>query len=192
MGVNTNMLFAFFYTYLVVQRIIELMIAKRNEKWILEKGGYEAGREHYKWIVAVHILFFVSLLLEVQFFQKHLTPFWPFLLPIFIILQILRVWVIVSLGKFWNTKIMILPNAEGVAKGPYRIMRHPNYVVVTAEILIIPLLFEAYITAVVFTILNLAVLSIRIPEEERALMNNTYYQKQFAMVPRFFPKNIKK
>jgi methyltransferase len=186
------MVFALFYTYLIVQRITEIYIAKRNEKRILEKGGYEAGREHYKWIVAVHVLFFVSLLSEVLLFQKNLTPYWSVLLPIFIMLQIFRVWVIVSLGEFWNTKIMILPNSEGVAKGPYRYMRHPNYLVVTAEIMIIPLLFQAYITAIVFTMLNLVVLSIRIPIEERALLKNDYFQKQFAVVPRFIPKNAKK
>jgi methyltransferase len=91
----------------------------------------------------------------------------------------MRVWVISSLGRFWNTKILVLPGANVVKKGPFHFIRHPNYVVVTCEIIVIPLMFGAYFTAVIFTILNIIILSVRIPKEEAALREVTDYKEIF-------------
>lgn len=173
------MMFWVVFIFVICQRIAELFIARRNEKWILANGGTEVGQEHYKLIVSVHVFFFLSLLFEVLYFEKELSPFFPVLFSLFIVTQLGRLWALSSLGKFWNTKIMILPNHEIVSKGPYKFIKHPNYLIVILEIMLLPLMFEAYVTACVCSILNLIVLSIRIPIEERALQEFTNYGVQF-------------
>ncbi|KKI88721.1 hypothetical protein WQ54_29870 [Bacillus sp. SA1-12] len=181
-------MFTFLFSLLILQRITEMVIAKRNEKWMLKQGGIEHGSEHYPYIVTLHILFFISLLLEVIILKKVVSNIWYILLPIIALSQLIRYWAIYSLGSFWNTKIIILPKVHVVSKGPYKYMKHPNYVVVAVEILIIPLLFQAYMTATLFTLLNLAMMSIRIPTEEKALEKYTNYEKAFQLKTRFIPK----
>lgn len=158
----------------MIQRLIELLIAKRNEKTLLAKGAYEVGATHYPWMISLHVSFFISLFIEVIYFKSILTPLY-LLLVVFILLQLLRVWCLVSLGPFWNTKIIILPGANVVMKGPYAYIRHPNYLVVCLEIAVLPLMFQAYFTAICFTILNFIILSVRIPVEENALKEATNY-----------------
>lgn len=172
-------LFLFVFTIVVIQRLVELGVANRNERWIRSQGAIEVGASHYKWMVLMHTAFFVSLLVEVLFFNRPLSPFWGWLLAIFLLMQVLRVWCLSSLGKFWNTKILILPGANVQKKGPYRWVRHPNYVIVTTELIVLPLLFSAYYTAVLFLLLNLWMLSVRIPAEERALRELTNYNEVF-------------
>lgn len=122
---------------------------------------------------------FVCYLLEVFIFEQNLSPFWPILLILFFLTQAGRVWALFSLGKYWNTKIIVLPGAEVVRRGPYRFIKHPNYAIVAAEFLVIPLMFQAYITAAVFTLLNIMVLYVRIPAEEKALKELTEYEEAF-------------
>lgn len=165
--------------FIIIQRIVELLVARNNEKWIKSKGGYEVGTNHYPYMVAIHIGFFISLIIEFMVFAQTVSRFWVLLFVLFISLQIMRAWVIASLGRFWNTKILVLPGAHVVKKGPFHFIRHPNYVVVTSEIIVIPLMFEAYFTAIVFTILNLIILSVRIPKEEAALREVTDYKEVF-------------
>ncbi|WP_053219457.1 isoprenylcysteine carboxyl methyltransferase family protein [Virgibacillus senegalensis] len=157
------------FTFLILQRLIELLIARGNENWMKQQGAIEAGSGHYKWFVIIHTLFFASLWGEAQLKAMEELKLNVFLFILFILTQLLRIWCIASLGRFWNTKIIILPGAELVKRGPYRFIKHPNYLVVLFELTIIPLLFHTYITAVVFPLLHLMLLRIRIPEEERAL-----------------------
>lgn len=175
------MLFLIIISIVIIQRLIELFVAKRNEKWMLSQGAFEAGAAHYPVMVAMHITFFASLLIEVTVFDRPLSPIWLLFLIVFILAQAFRVWCLYSLGKFWNTKIIILPGANVIQKGPYRFIRHPNYVVVAIELLVLPLLFSAYFTAVIFTLLNIGMLSIRIPVEEKALNEVTDYEQKFTM-----------
>ena len=168
------MIFYFILAFVITQRLVELLIAKRNEKLMLAKGAYEVGAKHYPLMLLLHMSFFISLLVEVIYFKSILTPSYAWVL-IFFLLQLLRVWCLVSLGMFWNTKIIILPGAKVVVKGPYSYIRHPNYLVVCLEIAILPLMFQAYFTAVLFTILNFIILSVRIPIEEKALKEATNY-----------------
>lgn len=142
---------------------------------MLAKGAYEVGATHYPYMILLHVSFFICLLIEVIYF-KSIGSLNYNLFVIFLLLQLLRVWCLVSLGSFWNTKIIILPGAEVVVKGPYSFMRHPNYFVVCMEIAVLPLMFQAYVTAICFTILNLIILSIRIPIEEKALKEVTNYR----------------
>ncbi|MFT4414153.1 isoprenylcysteine carboxyl methyltransferase family protein [Fredinandcohnia humi] len=170
------MVFWIFISLLAIQRVIELMIAKRNEKSIIKQGGYEVGHSHYKYMVLMHVMFFVSFLYEVSYFDKELSTMYRILLPFFLLTQVGRVWVIYSLGMFWNTKIMILPASQIRVKGPYKYLKHPNYLIVSIELIILPLFFSAYFTAIVFSLLNIMILSIRIPIEEWALQVHAEYQ----------------
>ncbi|WEG17291.1 isoprenylcysteine carboxyl methyltransferase family protein [Alkalihalophilus pseudofirmus] len=176
-----------FIGFVIIQRLIEVVIANQNAKWMKNQGGYEAGGEHYKYIVALHAFFFVALLIEVSSVQAGGVKWSLIPLVVFLIAQIGRVWALSSLGRFWNTRIMILPGAKVVAKGPYRFMRHPNYVIVTLELLALPLIFQAYWTAIVFSLLNAVILRVRIKEEERALKEATDYEKVFKEKGRFIP-----
>ncbi|TDL33102.1 isoprenylcysteine carboxyl methyltransferase [Jeotgalibacillus sp. S-D1] len=173
------MLFLIIFGFVIIQRLVELMAAKRNEKWIKNKGAYEAGSSHYPVMIALHAGFFISLLFEVLAAGRPVSAFWAPLLVLFGLTQIVRIWCLLSLGRYWNTKILILPGAKVVRRGPYKYIKHPNYVIVTIEILLLPLLFQAYVTAVVFTFLNAAMLSVRIPAEEKALKRLTNYTEAF-------------
>lgn len=173
------MFFLLFVSIVILQRIIEVMVAKRNEKKMLSAGAYEVGGSHYPFMIALHVSFFISLIGEVILFERTISPWFLLLFIVFLLVQALRIWCLISLGPFWNTKIIILPSAKVVKKGPYLFVRHPNYLVVCTEILLLPLMFQAYFTAVCFTILNFIMLSIRIPTEEKALIEATNYSKTF-------------
>lgn len=180
-------MFYLFLLWIVGMRIMELIIAKRNERIVKAMGAKEFGARHYPWIVAMHVLFLLSFTVESLWKGAEPSPWWPFLFILFVAVQGLRIWTISSLGRFWNTKILVLPNASVVAKGPYRWIRHPNYFIVAMEIWLIPFMFQAYWTALVFSIVNGILLSIRIAVEEEALRSLTNYGEQFAVRPRFFP-----
>ena len=129
----------------------------------------ERGRGHYPAMVGIHALWLASTLVEGLVRGPELPAWWPVPLVLFLLVQPLRYWAIFSLGPFWNTKILVVPGASPVAGGPYRFLKHPNYVVVVTEVLTFPLIFGLWITAVVFSLLNAALLFVRIREEERAL-----------------------
>lgn len=169
------MFFIIFLSIVIIQRAVELWIAKQNEIWIKKQGGMEAGSSHYKLMVFIHACFFLSLLMEVYGLNRTMISNWWIFLSLFILTQIGRVWVIASLGRFWNTKILVLPNAEIIKKGPYRWLKHPNYVIVTLELFIIPLMFQAYYTLFAFFLFNQLILAIRIPAEEKMLGLHTDY-----------------
>ncbi|KAB7705665.1 hypothetical protein F9802_13915 [Bacillus aerolatus] len=162
--------FYILFVFVVAQRLLEVVYARFNEKRMKEQGAVEAGADHYKWIVLLHVFFFLSLLAEVLYFGTSTARGWSLFLSIFLIAQVLRVWTLSSLGKFWNTKIIVLPGATKVSRGPYRWIPHPNYIVVAMEIAALPLIFGAWRTALFFSIANaLLLLLVRIPAEEKAL-----------------------
>ncbi|HLU23436.1 isoprenylcysteine carboxyl methyltransferase family protein [Lederbergia graminis] len=169
------MIFTLFISVVIIQRLFEVIIARRNEIWMKQQGALEYGQNHYKYMVLMHISFFVVLIVEVVALERELSIWWPLYITIFLLLQIVRIWVISVLGKYWNTKIIVLPGIEVVHNGPFKWLKHPNYLIVTLELLVIPLLFQAYICAVIFFLLNQLMLAIRIPVEERALKQHTNY-----------------
>ncbi len=175
------MIFFIVISIVILQRLVELVVAKRNEKWMLSQGAFEVGAAHYPVMVSMHIAFFISLLAEVIQLDKSLSSIWILFLIIFLVAQVARIWCLTSLGKFWNTKIIILPGADVVQRGPYKWVRHPNYLIVTTELLVLPLLFSAYLTAFIFTLLNVWMLSVRIPAEEKALKEATNYKEKFSL-----------
>lgn len=162
-------LFLFFLIIILIQRTIELLVAKRNESKVRKKGAIEYDSRGYMVIVAMHAAFFISLSLEYFLLDKSLNRFWSVFIILFVFAQILRYWSIYSLGQFWNTKILVIPGTRLIEKGPYKYIRHPNYVAVIIEIAVIPLVFSCYLTSAVFSIFNLALLYRRIRIEERAL-----------------------
>ena len=151
------------------QRLLELVLARRNERRTRARGAVERGRGHYPFLVALHALWLVSTLVEGLLRGPESPTLWPVPLALFLLMQPLRYWAIFSLGENWNTKILIVPGAKLVSRGPYRCLNHPNYVAVVVEILTFPLVFGAWITALVFTALNATLLYVRIREEDRAL-----------------------
>src|SRR5699024_11471028 len=135
-----------------------------------ERGGIEHKEEHYKWLILIHTLFFISLIFESTLNSLNLNYM---LILLFIITQVGRIWCIIALGRFWNTKIIILPNVTLIRNGPYIYVKHPNYIIVGMELLIIPLMFGSYITAIVFPVLHYILLRVRIPKENKALESVT-------------------
>jgi methyltransferase len=156
-----------------LQRLFELVLARANERKARALGAVEWGQGHYPFVVALHILWLVSTLVEGLLRGPDFPAYWLVPLALFLLVQPLRYWAILSLGENWNTRILVVPGANLVRRGPYRYLSHPNYVVVVVEILAFPLTFGAWITALVFTVLNAAVLSLRIREENRALAELT-------------------
>lgn len=155
--------------FIICQRLIELRIAKRNEQWMMQRGGVQLGGEHYKWFILLHIIFFLSVIVETGLQTSHSSSVNLLLLFVFIIAQVGRVWCITALGRFWNTKIIVLPRVALIKKGPYKFVKHPNYIIVAIELFVIPMLFSAYFTAIMFPLLHWCLLKIRIPHEEKAL-----------------------
>ena len=157
-----------------VERIAELVVSKRNWKWSQQRGGTEVGAGHYPAMVALHTVLLVGCLIEVMVFNRPFIPSlgWSMLAIVFAA-QVLRWWCITTLGYQWNTRVIVIPGAQRVAVGPYRAIPPPNYVAVVIEGIALPLVHSAWITAVVFTVLNAALLRTRIKTENAALATLT-------------------
>jgi methyltransferase len=141
------------------------VIARRNTKRLMARGGFEVGRDHYPLIVTTHVAWILALV----FFVPSDSVVDNRFLALFLVTQIVRYWVILSLGPRWTTRIIVVPGAPLVTRGPYRWLRHPNYLVVAAEIALLPLVFGAWEIALGFSVVNAAILWKRIRVEERAL-----------------------
>lgn len=151
-------------TLVTLQRLMELVLAHRNTRIQIAQGGIEVGAGHYPLIVALHTAWLAGL-----WVLAWNRPINLLLLGIFVVLQGLRIWVLASLGERWTTRIIVVPDLPLVRKGPYRFLRHPNYTIVAAEILVLPLAFGLTAFAVLFSALNALMLAIRIRAENRAL-----------------------
>ena len=149
----------------VAQRLVELAYARRNSRRLLAEGGVEVGARHYPAIVALHAAWLVALAVTVPADTPANLP----LLAGFIALQGVRLWVLASLGRYWTTRVITVSGVPLVRRGPYRFMRHPNYLVVIAEIAVLPLIFGAWQIAAIFSALNVALLAHRIRVEDAAL-----------------------
>ncbi len=160
-----KMTFTIIITLFITQRLIELFIAGRNEKWLLSNGAVEYGKRHYPYIVLLHTCYVISVFCEYNFFSEKDISY-PFLL-VFICLLTAKIWVISSLGHYWNTKIFRIPGKTPVQTGAYKYFKHPNYILVVGEIAIFPLIFHLYYTAVIFSLLNAVMLSVRIKTENK-------------------------
>ena len=156
--------------FIVIQRLSELALSKRNYRWALQQGGREYGADHYWLFFVLHSLWIVSFNLE-WFLRKPMIPkIWPILLAVILAAQLLRYWTIATLGRQWNTRIVVSTSQPLVKAGPYHFFKHPNYLAVVLEIAFVPSFIGAWYTAIIFSIFNGALLYfIRIPAEEQAL-----------------------
>ena len=151
-------------TFVTAQRLSELVIARRNTMALFAQGAREIAPDHYPYMVALHTGWLAGLWMLAT--GQPIQLFW---FGLFILLQVLRLWVLVTLGERWTTRIIILPGAPLVEGGPYRFFKHPNYMIVTGEIAALPLAFGMPLYALVFSFLNAAVLTVRIRAENAAL-----------------------
>ena len=162
--------YALVLSALVVERFVELTIARRNARIAFARGAVEFGRGHYPVMVAMHAAFIASCAFEGSFFPTSLPVaiIW-IAIACELVAQFLRYWVIATLGDRWNTRIIVIPDAVPITGGPFALIRHPNYLAVVIEIAAVPLIGGAAVTALIFSIANLILLSVRIRAEERAL-----------------------
>jgi methyltransferase len=167
---TTRAFFTLLLAAVVIQRLLELRLSARNRRWLVARGAREAGAGHYPWMVALHSLFLASCLAEVWLLER---PFQPVLAAamgaILLAATTLRYWAITSLGHRWTARVLVLPGAPRVITGPYRYLRHPNYLAVQLEIAALPLVHAAWLTTVGFSVANAILLAVRIGVEERAL-----------------------
>jgi methyltransferase len=152
------------------ERLVELVVAERNRRWSLARGGSEFGSGHYPVMVVLHTGLLAGCLLEVGALHR---PFLPALgipmVALVVAAQVLRWWCITTLGSQWNTRVIVVPGAARITGGPYRVLPHPNYVAVIVEGFALPLVHTAWITAAVFTVLNAMLLKTRLQVENSAL-----------------------
>ncbi|WP_445168875.1 isoprenylcysteine carboxyl methyltransferase family protein [Mycolicibacterium sp. Dal123E01] len=153
-----------------VERLAELVVARRNLAWSRAQGGVEFGASHYPVMVVLHTGLLVGVLVEVIGLHRPFLPWlgWP-MFAIVVAAQGLRWWCITTLGQQWNTRVVVIPGAQRVDGGPYRFFSHPNYVAVIAEGIALPLVHTGWITALVFTVLNAVLLTVRVRTENAAL-----------------------
>lgn len=147
-----------------LQRVGELWLARRNTARLMARGAYEVGRDHYPLIVGLHAAWLAGLWL--LGWDRPVSILW---LAVYLVLQGLRAWTLMTLGERWTTRIIVLPGAPLVTRGPYRFFSHPNYAVVVGEIFVLPMVFGLTELAVVFSLINALVLTLRIRAEGRAL-----------------------
>jgi methyltransferase len=158
------------FVVIAAQRVSELRLAKRNLAWALEHGGRVIAEPHYWMFFVLHTGWLLAWPCEAWLRGAELAPLWPVWLTGFVLTEALRYWAIASLGKRWNTKIVVLDGEPLVRRGPYRFFAHPNYVAVALELVCVPMIFGAWLTALICTVANAALLlGLRIPAEVRAV-----------------------
>lgn len=185
---DTRVLYTLLVALVALGRLFELRVAARNRRRLLERGGVEVAPGHYPWMVALHTALLISCPLEVWFLNR---PFVPLLagamLFLLIVAAALRWWVISTLDGRWTTRIVVLPGVAPVTGGPYRFLRHPNYLAVILEIVSLPLIHSAWLTALAFSLANALLLRVRIRAEETGLSRVSGYEAAFADRRRLIP-----
>ncbi len=172
---------------IAVERLMELVISRRHEQHLRERGAVEVGAGHFPVMVALHSAFLVACVAEVWWLDRpFVAPLAAAMTVLIIATMSLRFWVIATLGQRWTARVLVLPKSPPVTDGPYRFLRHPNYLGVVVEILAIPLVHCAWLTALLFSVANAALLAVRIRSEESALTAAGGYE-QFAAYPRLLP-----
>ncbi len=173
--------------FIALERIFELALSRRNARRAFARGGIESGQRHYRVMTVLHTSFLLSCAVEAMLTDRA-APAWLSMSALTgaLAAQALRYWAVSALGDRWNTRVIVLPGAAPVTRGPYRFMRHPNYLAVMLELASVPLIRGLWITAAVFSVANAILLAVRITVEERALGDR--YASSFAALPRLIPR----
>jgi methyltransferase len=163
----------YYYLFILavgLERLVELVFARRNAAWSIAQGGKEFGRDHYPAMVSMHALLLVSCVVEVWTLHRPFIGWlgWP-MVGVVVLSTVVRWWCVAVLGKRWNPRLIVIPDAPLVRRGPYRWLHHPNYTAVVAEVAALPLVHSAWLTAIVFSMANALVLTVRIRAENAAL-----------------------
>jgi methyltransferase len=163
----------YYYVFILavgLERLVELVFARRNAAWSIAQGGKEFGRDHYPAMVSMHALLLVSCVVEVWTLHRPFIGWlgWP-MVGVVVLSTVVRWWCVAVLGKHWNPRLIVIPDAPLVRRGPYRWLHHPNYTAVVAEVAALPLVHSAWLTAIVFSMANALVLTVRIRAENAAL-----------------------
>ena len=168
--VSSESLFVAFVLAVGVERVAELVVSERNRRWSMARGGVESGAGHYPLMVALHTGLLLGAIVEVVVVDRPFLPWlgWP-ALGLVVLSQALRWWCVATLGRQWCTRVVVVPGLPAVRSGPYRWLRHPNYVAVAVEGAALPLVHTAWITAVAFTAIDAVLLRTRIRTEDHAL-----------------------
>jgi methyltransferase len=168
------------------ERIAELLLSRRNARIARARSGVESGASHFRWMAAVHALFLPACAAEVLFLHRPFPGALGWVCAaLALAAQGLRWWAIATLGWRWNVRVIVVPSEPPVRGGPYRFLRHPNYVAVAVEMLCVPLAHGAWLCALIFSLLNALLLRVRIRVEETAL--GAGWQREFSSLPRFIP-----
>jgi methyltransferase len=187
--VASQALYTALLALLGLERMYEIWLSRRNAAWARARGGIEYGQGHFVWMKLLHGAWFAGCLVEVWLFHRPFLAWlgWP-MLGLTLLAQGLRYWAVRSLGPRWNIAVIVLPAVRVEQGGPYRWLRHPNYLAVVIEGFAVPLLHSAYVTALAFTLLDALVLSVRIRCEEAALAEHGEYGARFGDRPRLWPR----
>ena len=173
-GLDSRLAYTLVVGMVGIERLVELAISSRNRRRLLARGAVEVGAEHYPWMVLLHASFLPACVLEVWVLGRPFVPGLAAVMAALVVASmVLRYWVVVTLDGRWTTRVLCLPGEPVVTSGPYRWLRHPNYLAVVVEIVALPLVHTAWLTAVVFSVANVAVLRRRIVVEERALEDHS-------------------
>ncbi|MCA9542848.1 MAG: isoprenylcysteine carboxyl methyltransferase family protein [Myxococcales bacterium] len=170
-----------FVAAVAVERLVELRISKRNAAWAFERGGVEAGQGHFTVMKILHTAFLLAAPAEVLLLDRPFPSPWGWVAAGAVLATMgLRYWAIATLGVRWNTRVIVVPGLAAVNAGPYRYLRHPNYLAVIVELAALPLVHGAWITALSFTVANAALLRVRIRCEEQALRTHCAYEDRLG------------
>jgi methyltransferase len=185
--VTSAIAYAGFVAAIGVERLGELWLSRRNARLAAARGGFEVAAGHYRVMAALHTLFLLAAPAEVLLLGRAFPGAVGYAaLALALGAQALRYWAIATLGPRWNVRVVIVPGEAPVTAGPYRFLRHPNYLAVVIEMIAIPMVHGAWLTALVFSVANALLLRVRIKAEEAAL--GAAYAHAFAHTPRFVPE----
>lgn len=178
--VSSEALYLAFLALLAGERLLELRLSRRNARWARARGGVEYGAAHFRLMQLLHSAFFVGCAAEVLVLQRPFVPPLGFgMTGLALLAQGLRYWAVSTLGRRWNVRVIVIPGEPAVTSGPYRYLRHPNYLAVVLEGFAVPLIHGAWVTALAFSVLNALVLRARVRCEEGALRMHCDYEARF-------------
>jgi methyltransferase len=188
LGIDSRVVFTVLVAVVALMRLVELAVSRRHIAALEARGAVEVGRSLYPWMVAVHTLFLVSCTVEVWLSGRTAIPMLSaFSFGLLVGAAALRYWVVATLGERWSTRVMVIPGAPSIDAGPFRRLRHPNYLAVIVEFFALPMVHSAWFTAVLFSAANAVVLAIRIRTEEEALAGTSDYDAVMGDRSRLIP-----